>query len=135
MTEESAMKSAFEFDDELDDVLGKFEPKPKEESKPVHDLQDSLERVAQDVAEKRGFAKRAKPKVKRMRRSQYYQTGRSEQIPIRGRAEDKKLLEDMCKSQEWVKGQALQYALDALAEKIADPESEFWKERQFYGVD
>ena len=94
-----------------------------------------LERVVKAVGEKRGFAKRSKPRVKRMRRSRYYETGRSEQIAIKGREVDKARLTKICDSQDWVQGQALQYALDALAEKIADPQNEFWAERSLNGVD
>ena len=54
---------------------------------------------------------------------------------IRGRIEDKQRIGELCDQQDWVQGQLLQYALDALQEKIKNPEDEFWNERNFHGVE
>ena len=54
---------------------------------------------------------------------------------MKGRGEDKQRIDDTCNKQEWVKGQLLKHALDALVENIADPDSPFWDNQNFEGVD
>lgn len=130
MAKEGGIRSAF---DDEDDLLASFAPKPAVTSPPVQDAK--AVQAVEKVAEKRGFQKRAKPKKGVMRRSQFYQTGRNAQIAMKGRAEDKERIIAMCDRQDWVQGQLIQYALDALQEKLADPADPFWSDRSFEGVD
>jgi hypothetical protein len=134
MAKSDGIRSAFEDDDETNDLLSGFAPKPLSASKPSAQS-EITEKAVEQVAQKRGFQKRAKPKKKAMRRSQFYQTGRNTQIAVKGRAEDKERIAALCGQQDWVQGQLIEYALDALVEKIADPQSDFWKDRNFEGVD
>ena len=132
MAKEGGIRSAFD-DEDGDDLLASFAPKPAVTSPPVQDAK--AVQAVEKVAEKRGFQKRAKPKKGVMRRSQFYQTGRNAQIAMKGRAEDKERITAMCDRQDWVQGQLIQYALDALQEKLADPADPFWSDRSFEGVD
>lgn len=134
MSENNGMRSAFGDDSEGDDLLASFAPKPLNPA--AHETPAAvLEKVVEEVAEKRGFQKRAKPKKKAMRRSQFFRTGRSTPITMKGRDEDKSRITEICDKQDWVQGQLLAYALDALAEKISDPENEFWTDHNYEGVD
>lgn len=132
MAKEGGIRSAFG-DEDRDDLLASFAPKPAVTSPPVQDAK--VVQAVEKVAEKRGFQKRAKPKKGVMRRSQFYQTGRNAQIAMKGRAEDKERIVAICDRQDWVQGQLIQYALDALQEKLADPADPFWSDRSFEGVD
>ena len=132
MAKEGGIRSAFD-DEEGDDLLASFAPKPAVASRPVEDAK--IVQAVEKVAEKRGFQKRAKPKKGVMRRSQFYQTGRNAQIAMKGRAEDKERIAAICDRQDWVQGQLIQYALDALQEKLADPADPFWSDRSFEGGD
>lgn len=132
MTKEGGIRSAFD-DDDGDDLLASFAPKPAVAPPPVQDAKTV--QAVERVAEKRGFQKRAKPKKGAMRRSQYYQTGRNAQIAMKGRVEDKERIATICDQQDWVQGQLIQYALDALQEKLSDPSDPFWSDRSFDGVD
>lgn len=132
MAKEGGIRSAFD-DEDGDDLLASFAPKPAVAAPPAQDENDV--QAVEKVAEKRGFQKRAKPKKGVMRRSQYYQTGRNAQIAMKGRAEDKERIGAICDRQDWVQGQLIQYALDALQEKLTDPADPFWSDRSFEGVD
>lgn len=132
MAKEGGIRSAFD-DEDGDDLLASFAPKPAVSPLPAQDAKDV--QAVEKVAEKRGFQKRAKPKQGVMRRSQFYQTGRNAQIAMKGRAEDKERIGAICDRQDWVQGQLIQYALDALQEKLADPADPFWSDRSFEGVD
>jgi len=70
-----------------------------------------------------------------MLRSRYYQTGRNAQFNKKVRPEDRDRFNGLCEQHQWVGGQGLQYALDALEEKIAATDDEFWTSRNFRGVD
>lgn len=121
----------FAEDNDAAALLDSFDtPKPKA---PAADIERTA-KAAEAVGEKGGFHSRAKKK-KKVRRSASYETGRNTPISLKGYEADAKLINRLCDQQEWVKGQAFQYALAALAEKIEDPESEFWNERNFQGVD
>jgi len=115
-------------------VVAPVTPRPKPAPAPKQAKALSPEKAAEAVSEKAGFHSRKKNK-KKVRRSASYETGRNKPISLKGRDEDYALLNKLCDAQEWVKGQALQYALEALAEKVADPESPFWDERNYHGVD
>lgn len=132
MAKEGGIRSAFD-DDDGDDLLASFAPKPAVDAPPVQSAK--AVQAVERVAEKRGFQKRAKPKKGVMRRSQSYQTGRNAQIAMKGRAEDKARISSICEEHDWVQGQLIQYALDALEEKLRDPADPFWSERSFEGVD
>lgn len=132
MAKEGGIRSAFD-DDNGDDLLASFAPKPAVAPSPAQDAK--AVQAVERVAEKRGFQKRAKPKKGVMRRSQFYQTGRNAQIAMKGRAEDKERIGAICDRQDWVQGQLIQYALDALQEKLTDPADPFWSDRSFEGVD
>lgn len=68
-------------------------------------------------------------------RSEYYRTGRDKQFAKKARQEDIDRFNDLCKRHQWVGGQALEYAIDALQRMVEDPDSDFWKSRRFKGVD
>ena len=70
-----------------------------------------------------------------MRRSQYYRTGRNTQLNIKARLDDRERLKILCNQQEWVAGQALEYALDALEQKLKNEDDEFWQQRLLRGVE
>ena len=116
------------------------DPKPKKRRRIEPDNDDSDKAVtdamkaAEHVADRKGFSRRAKTKT-RIRRSAMYETGRSRQISVKGRDEDFDRLAKLCDAQDWVKGQALQYALDALELMLEEPEGAFWKDRNLHGVD
>ena len=133
MAKEGGIRSAFDDDDDGGDLLASFAPKPAVSAPPVQDAKTV--QAVERVATKRGFQKRAKPKKGVMRRSQFYQTGRNAQIAMKGRAEDKARIADICEKHDWVQGQLVQYALDALEEKLSDPADPFWSDRSFEGVD
>jgi len=128
---ETAVKDPFDDIEEDEALFSSFEPEP---TKTPEEIEKAV-KAANSVGEKQGFQKRAKPKKRQMRRSQYYQTGRSEQIAFRGTEDDKDEVHALCEKHDWVKGQLLRYALDALNEKLADPKAEFWDSRNFEGVE
>ncbi len=122
-------------DDGMNEALAAFKPKPvTKPDAPAAKATERAVKAADRAAADQGFSTRKRMKPKQ-RRSKYYQTGRSEQIAIKGKEEDKLRLAAMCDKQDWVQGQLLQYALDALSEKIADPKSNFWADRNFNGVE
>jgi hypothetical protein len=122
-------------DDGMNEALSAFKPKPAAKpSAPEMRATERAVKAADRAAADQGFSSRKRLKPKR-RRSKFYETGRSTQIAIKGKEEDKVRLNAMCDKQDWVQGQLLQYALDALAEKIADPKSNFWADRNFNGVE
>jgi len=112
MAKEGGIRSAFE-DDDGDDLLASFAPKPEVAPSPAQDAK--AVQAVERVAEKRGFQK--------------------PQIAMKGRAEDKERIASICDRQDWVQGQLIQYALDALQEKLADSADPFWSDRSFEGVD
>ena len=135
MAKPSGMRSAFDDDDsESEELFASFAPQPVA-AQPVADQNNKAGKAVERVAETRGFTKRAKIKKGTMRRSQFYQTGRNTQIAMKGRLEDKERIMALCNKHEWVQGQLLQYALDALEEKLEDPSHPFWADRSFEGVD
>lgn len=122
-------------DDESDKVAATFKPTPipTEEKKAAEKMAIA---AADSVAEKQGFTARKKPKKKsKFRRSDNLRTGRNELISIKGRLEDKERLNAVTEGREWVNGQTLRYALDALQEKIDNPQDKFWQTHNFHGVD
>ncbi len=82
-------------------------------------------------------AVKTKPTVEMgsMRRSRYYRTGRNTQLNIKVRLDDRERIKILCDQQEWVAGQALEYALDALEQKLKNEEDEFWQQRLLRGVE
>lgn len=121
------------FDDDEDDLelLGTFKPTPKQDIK-----QKSKQIAAADkVSVEQGFTSRKQKPKPKMRRSAMYQTGRSQQIPIRGTVVDQARVDRLCNNQDWVKGQMLQYALDALEDKLKEPNDPFWETRNISGVE
>jgi len=126
------LKNPFDLDD--DDLSEITAFKPQEVSdQPKNDPKIA---AADSVSEEQGFKTiRRRRKTKKMRRSAFYQTGRSKQIPMRGTEKDYERIEQICDERDWVRGQMLTYALDALLEKIENPEDPFWEERNFSGVD
>lgn len=135
MSKAGGIRSAFDDDDsESEELFASFAPQPVTE-RPSADKKNKAKKAVERVAETSGFRKREKIKKGTMRRSQFYQTGRNTQIAMKGRSEDKERIAALCNKHEWVQGQLMQYALDALEEKLGDPSSPFWSDRSFEGVD
>ena len=123
-------------DDAADAVAATFKPTPLPKEEPTTPAQKSAIKAADDVAEKQGFsARRPARRKSSFRRSDNFRTGRNEFIGIKATAEAKDQLAKMTDQRKWVNGQTLQYALDALQEKIENPEDDFWKTHNFHGVD
>lgn len=70
-----------------------------------------------------------------MRRSRYYRTGRNTQLNIKVRLDDRERIKVLCDQQEWVAGQALEYAFDALEQKLKNEEDDFWQQHLLRGVE
>ena len=79
--------------------------------------------------------KSAKRAAGTMRRSRFYETGRNVQFNKKVEQADRDRFNEICEKQDWVGGQAMKYLLDAIEEKISDPEDPFWETRMFKGVD
>ncbi len=122
-------------DDGMNEQLAAFKPQPiAKPDAPVKKRQERAVKAADRAAADNGFTSRKRVKPKQ-RRSRLYETGRSEQIAIKGKKDDKARLAAICDSQDWVQGQLLQYALDALEAKLSDPQDKFWESHNFHGVD
>jgi len=126
-------------DEDAVDLLGGFEPTPMEPvaaGAPLSAKDSARVAAADNVGAKMGFSKRTKAKKKSvMRRSGSYRTGRSEFIGLKTTPEVKGRLSDLTNAHDWVNGQLLAYALDALEEKIDNPDDPYWETHQFHGVD
>ena len=94
-----------------------------------------LFRSRRGVVGDQGFTERRPRRKTKFKRSDKFRTGRNVPITIKARAEDRDALAKLGKERQWVNGQTLQYALDALAEKINDPQDSFWETHNFHGVD
>lgn len=134
--------------DQID--VSDFEPRPKRNMRKLHKEKirgATLEVGFQDRGgavvppsttqkrSKRGGKSKVLPTKNLMRRSMYYRTGRSTQFNMKVRSEVRERFRDLCEAQEWVGGQALQYALDALQEKIENSHDPFWNDRNYRGVE
>ena len=125
-------------DDEVAELLSGFEATPvvDEAASPLSPKDQAVVAAADNVGQKMGYAKRSRPKKKSvMRRSGSYRTGRSEFVGLKTTPEVKSRLGDLTNAHDWVNGQLLAYALDALQEKIDNPDDPFWEIHQFHGVD
>ncbi len=131
---DTMLKDPFGDDDEADDIAASFAPKPKTEAA-APAAKSAAIKAADATAEKQGFTARRKPKKSTYRRSDNFRTGRNEHIGVKGRKEDKERLAAISEDRGWVNGQTLQYALEALLEKINNPQDNFWETRNFHGVD
>lgn len=139
---DSALTDPFA-DDEADAFAATFKPKPKTEeavktapAKKSAPLKTAdVVKVADKVAAEEGFSSRKPKKKKTFRRSDNFRTGRNEHIGVKVRIEEKNRLAEIAEERDWVYGQVIQYALDALQEKIADPGDKFWESRNFHGVE
>ncbi len=117
-------------DDEPLPGLDKFKPKTADQLS----VRPQASQIEQAAAEQ-GFPERgpkSKPTPRRRReppKREGYRTGRSHQFNMKVRAEDIARFDAQCERQGWVKGQTLEYALDALEALLEDPNSEFWRMR------
>lgn len=126
----------FADDGEADALAASFAPTPKDEKNAPSPKRSSVVKAADAVAEEQGFtARKSRGKRKSFKRSDNFRTGRNVAITVKGRAEEKATLEMLASERSWVNGQTLQYALDALQEKINDPQDSFWETHNFHGVD
>jgi hypothetical protein len=130
-----ALHDPFSEDDEADALAASFAPVPKADEKAASPEQAPAIKAADTVAAEQGFTARKRSKKKAFRRSDNFRTGRNVPITIKARAEDRARLDKLAGERSWVNGQILQYALDALEEKINDPQDSFWETHNFHGVD
>ena len=136
MTSDTAFKDDWEdIDSESAELASGFGIKPIAQTTEEADKVEQRVKSADNVSKRQGFSEPKRKKRKTFRRSDNLRTGRNELISIKGRIEDKQRISAMAEDREWVNGQTLQYALDALAEKIENPEDKFWQTRNFHGVD
>ena len=130
------LNDPFADDSEADALAASFAPVPKVEQDKSAPKQLSAVKAADVVAEEQGFtARKPRGKKKAFKRSDNFRTGRNVAMTIKARAEDKATLDKLAHERSWVNGQTLQYALDALQEKINDPQDSFWETHNFHGVD
>lgn len=126
----------FADDDEADAFAASFAPAPSGPVVAERPAQEtSTIKAADSIAADQGFTSRKRRKKTKFKRSDNFRTGRNVPITIKARAEDKEALEKMAGERQWVNGQTLQYALDALQEKINNPQDSFWETHNFHGVD
>ena len=134
--ESKKIHDPFADDDEADAFAASFAPAPSSPSVADRPAQEVSSITAADsVAADQGFTSRKRRKASKFKRSDNFRTGRNVPITIKARAEDKACLEKMASERQRVNGQTLQYALDALQEKIDYPQNSFWKTHNFHGVD
>ena len=130
------MTDPFADEEEIDAIAASFKPAPTTEKKPAAPLKtQAVVKVADKVAADQGFTTRKSRKKPKFRRSDNLRTGRNELLSLKTRLEEKERLAAIANDREWVNGQVLQYALDALEEKIANPGDKFWETRNFHGVE
>ena len=125
----------FADDDEADAFAASFAPAPKLEPEQPPAKQTAVIKAADSVAVEQGFTSRKRKKKSTFRRSENFRTGRNVPFTVKVRAEDREALERFAQERQWVNGQTLQYALDALQEKINNPQDSFWENHNFHGVD
>lgn len=130
-----AINDPFANDEAADAFASSFQPARREEIDVAKPAQVSAMKAADSVGAEQGFSSRTRKKKPKFRRSDSFRTGRSELLSIKTRAEDKAKLAEITDQREWVNGQTLQYALDALQEKIDNPQDSFWETHNFHGVD
>ena len=129
------LNDPFADDGEADALAASFAPVPKPDAKETPPAQDRAVKAADTVAEQQGFTARRRSRKKSFRRSDNLRTGRNIPKTIKMREEEVNTLDKLAKERSWVNGQTLQYALDALQEKINDPQDSFWETHNFHGVD
>ncbi|KPA99935.1 hypothetical protein [Ahrensia marina] len=129
------LNDPFADDGEGDALAASFAPVPKADEAKPSPKQSSVVKAADAVAEEQGFTTRRRSRKKNFKRSDNFRTGRNVAITVKGRTEEKATLEKLASERSWVNGQTLQYALDALQEKINDPQDSFWETHNFHGVD
>lgn len=134
MMEAKQIHDPFADDDEADEFAASFKPMPSQPADPPASKVSSI-KAADAVATDQGFTARKPRKKSKFKRSENFRTGRNVPITIKARAEDKACLEKFASERQWVNGQTLQYALDALQEKINNPQDSFWETHNFHGVD
>ncbi|GIT93353.1 hypothetical protein JANAI62_37850 [Jannaschia pagri] len=132
---DTKLHDPFADDDEADAFAASFAPTPKPEVEQPQAKQSAAITAADSVAADQGFTERKRKKKSTFIRSDNFRTGRNVPLTVKARAETGQELEQMTKDHKWVKGQTLQYALDALREKLNDPQDSFWETHNFHGVD
>lgn len=130
-----SLHDPFADDGEADAFAASFAPAPKVEAKQPPAKKAVAIAAADAVAADQGFTARKRKKKSTFKRSDNFRTGRNIPITVKARAEEKAMLEKLASEREWVNGQTLQYALDALQEKINDPQDTFWETHNYHGVD
>lgn len=129
------LNDPFADDGKPDPIAASFAPVPKaDEAKPSPQQSRAL-KAADAVAEEQGFTSRRPRRKRAFKRSDSLRTGRNVPKTIKMRKEEVDTFDRLAKERSWVNGQTLQYALDALQEKINDPQDSFWETHNFHGVD
>lgn len=131
----SPLHDPFADDDEADAFAASFAPVPKTTTEEPPAKKAAAITAADSVAVDQGFTTRKRKKTPKFKRSENFRTGRNVPLTVKARAEEKETLERLAKERQWVNGQTLQYALDALMEKIDNPQDSFWETHNFHGVD
>lgn len=135
MMDRDAIHDPFADDGSTDAMAASFAPVPLAEAKAAPAETASAIKAADKVGAEQGFTQRKRKKKSTFRRSDNFRTGRSERLSLKATEEAIAQLAEVTDTHGWVKGQTLQYALDALAEKINDPQDSFWQTHNFHGVD
>ena len=130
-----SLHDPFADDGEADAFAASFAPTPKADIEQPPAKQAAAIKAADSVSADQGFTARKRKKKSTFKRSDNFRTGRNIPITVKARAEEKATLEKLASEREWVNGQTLQYALDALQEKINDPQDTFWETHNYHGVD
>lgn len=130
-----AMHDPFADDGSTDEMAASFAPVPLAPAQKTPPEKTVAIKAADTVGAEQGFTARKRKKKSSFRRSDNFRTGRSERLSLKATAEAIEQLAEITDDHGWVKGQTLQYALDALAEKINDPQDSFWQTHNFHGVD
>lgn len=135
MMDRDAIHDPFAYDGSTDAMAASFAPVPLNEAKAAPAEKASAINAADKVGAEQGFTARKRKKKSTFRRTENFRSGRSERLSLKATAEAIEQLAQITDERAWVKGQTLQYALDALAEKINDPQDSFWQTHNFHGVD
>lgn len=134
---DTTFKNDFEDLDDVADELGaKFQITPIADTPEEELAVERKVKAADEIAEHQGFQAPVKRRRKKtMRRSERLRTGRNDLLTAKTRTIEKETLSALTEDRKWVKGQTIQYALDALKEKINNPDDPFWETHNYYGVD
>ena len=121
-------------DDDAPIDLSDFAPKPIAPAKAKAAVAVTEAAVEQTNFTKEPRKKGRAPKKGAYLRSDRFRTGRDKLLSVKVTEDDRDRFIEMAKDR-WVNGQALAYALDALQEKLDNPDDPFWETHLFHGAD